>query len=164
MNEQAIAFTQLGYIISKLDKSMKEKIPVNLIRAIYKKRDKSYIFHYDKTLPLDKQDLLPETKSLLSVIYSEYICSENEKEKWDEYDRYKKELINKQMMENKNTKTENKQEIQASFNFDDIFSNTQSNQVNISEKMDGSENTKLIKVENSIFRKMWNKILSIFKK
>ncbi len=58
-------------------KVLEEKIPRDLIEAIEKAKDKNYIYKYKPGIPLNQQDLLPETKSLLSVIYSDYLCNEN---------------------------------------------------------------------------------------
>ena len=74
-------------------KYIKDIIPLNVRKSISQKKDNRYIFDYDWNLPLYKQNLLPETKSLLSVRYSEYICSKEEKEKWEEYDRFKQKMI-----------------------------------------------------------------------
>ena len=68
--------------------SLKNKIPSKTIKAIELAKDKNYKFNYDKSKSLNEQTLLPETKSLLSVIYSDYLCSTEERKKWQEYDRF----------------------------------------------------------------------------
>lgn len=152
MNEYTKAFTQLSYIIARMDKDIKEKIPLNVRKSISQKKDNRYIFSYNKTLPLYRQKLLPETKSLLSVIYSEYICSKEEKEKWDEYDKFKQKKTDKRLAEyQKQTKEE--------YNVEKLFNKNKENKVNTT---DNNKSFELVEVKDSIFKKIWNKILKIF--
>lgn len=82
------AFVELNEIISNMNENLKNKIPDKTIKAIELAKDKNYIFNYDKSKSLAEQKLLPETKSLLSVIYSDYLCSPEERKKWQEYDKF----------------------------------------------------------------------------
>lgn len=82
------AFVELNEIINHLNTNLKNKIPKKTLEAIKNSGDKNYQFKYDNTQRLSKQKLLPETISLLSIIYSDYLCSEEEKKKWDEYDKF----------------------------------------------------------------------------
>ena len=82
------AFVELNEIINHLNTNLKNKIPKKTLEAINNAKDKNYQFKYDNTQSLSKQKLLPETISLLSIIYSDYLCSEEEKKKWDEYDKF----------------------------------------------------------------------------
>ena len=82
------AFVELNEIINHLNTNLKNKIPKKTLEAIKNSGDKNYQFKYDNTQSLSKQKLLPETISLLSIIYSDYLCSEEEKKKWDEYDKF----------------------------------------------------------------------------
>ena len=82
------AFVELNEIINHLNTNLKNKIPKKTLEAIKNSKDKNYQFKYDNTQSLSKQKLLPETISLLSIIYSDYLCSEEEKKKWDEYDKF----------------------------------------------------------------------------
>ncbi|MBO4293655.1 MAG: hypothetical protein J5881_04655 [Clostridia bacterium] len=91
--EYSKAFSQLSEIIKNMKKELKEKIPEDLIEAIEKAKDKNYIYKYKPGIPLNQQDLLPETKSLLSVLYSDYLCDEDERKKWKEYDRFEAEIL-----------------------------------------------------------------------
>ena len=92
-DEYSKAFSQLSEIIKKMKKELQEKIPRDLIEAIEKAKDKNYIYKYKPGIPINQQDLLPETKSLLSVIYSDYLCNQTERKKWKEYDRFEAEIL-----------------------------------------------------------------------
>ena len=82
------AFVELNEIINHFNTNLKNKIPTKTLEAIRNTGDKNYKFQYDNTQSLANQKLLPETISLLSIIYSDYLCSEEEKKKWDEYDKF----------------------------------------------------------------------------
>lgn len=81
------AYTELNEIIKELSKAELEKIPNKLIRNIETNMNKEYKWEYDKSKTLLEQDLMPETKALIVEIYEKYLCPENEKEFWKEYDK-----------------------------------------------------------------------------
>lgn len=81
------AYTELNEIIKKLSKAELEKIPNELIRNTETNMDKEYKWEYDKSKTLLDQDLMPETKALIVEIYERYLCPNDEKEFWKEYDK-----------------------------------------------------------------------------
>lgn len=81
------AYTELNEIIKELSKAELEKIPNEIIRNIETNIDKEYKWKYDKSKALLDQDLMTETKALIVEIYEKYLCPENEKEFWKEYDK-----------------------------------------------------------------------------
>lgn len=82
------AFTELSVIIDNMEIDIKDKIPEMTIEAINKGKSNEYNFIYNPQKKLKEQNILPETKSLLSIIYSDYLCSDEEKKKWQEYDKF----------------------------------------------------------------------------
>lgn len=96
------AYTELNEIIKELSKVELEKIPNELIRNIEINMDKEYKWEYDKSKSLLDQKLIPETKALIVEIYERYLCPENEREFWKEYnnicinkiEEQKKEMYN----------------------------------------------------------------------
>ena len=72
----ARAYTQVSHIISLMSNSLKEKIPQDVINLIEEKKDKNYEI---KDTNITQMILLNDTKKLLSVIYSDYIATEEEK-------------------------------------------------------------------------------------
>ena len=139
--EYSKAFSQLSEIIKNMKKELKEKIPKDLIEAIEKAKDKNYIYKYKPGIPLNQQDLLPETKSLLSVIYSDYLCNETERKKWKEYDRFEAEILEK---------------IKKSKNSNEIFNNNTNK-----SKDQVTSNTNLV-VKDKWYVKIFKKINSLF--
>ena len=70
--------TELLEIFKYLEIAIKEKIPVDLEQKLIELRNESYVFKIDKTKSLNDQNILPETRQILSMIYLKYCCSEEE--------------------------------------------------------------------------------------
>ena len=73
----ARAYTQVSYIISLMSDNLKTKIPQDFINIIEKNKDKKYEI---KEKNVKDIKLLSDTEKILSVIYTDYIASEKEKE------------------------------------------------------------------------------------
>ena len=58
---------------------MKARIPKKIISYIEINKSKDYSWNIDKTVPLEKQELLPTTKEILTVLYKDYICTDIER-------------------------------------------------------------------------------------
>ena len=130
------AFVELNEIINNMNENLKNKIPVKMRENIKRAGDKNYKFSFDKTLKLSEQILLPETKSLLSIIYSDYLCDEDEKKKWDEYDKF--EIQKQEELKSKKYSTSN------------LFENTKRTEV--------KDNTKELQILEDKKLNIWNKL------
>lgn len=119
------AFVELNEIINHLNTNLKNKIPKKTLEAINNAKDKNYQFKYDNTQSLSKQKLLPETISLLSIIYSDYLCSEEEKKKWDEYDKFELRKLEeiKQQKYNTNNLFQQQRNVTSNVNIADLNNN-----------------------------------------
>ena len=73
---EAKAYTQVSYIISLMSNSLKEKIPQDFIDMIERNKDKNYEIKEENVKDMV---LLSDTEKILSVIYTDYIASEEEK-------------------------------------------------------------------------------------
>ena len=119
------AFVELNEIINHLNTNLKNKIPKKTLEAINNAKDKNYQFKYDNTQSLSKQKLLPETISLLSIIYSDYLCSEEEKKKWDEYDKFELRKLEeiKHQKYNTNNLFQQQRNVSSNVNIADLNNN-----------------------------------------
>jgi len=68
--------TELIEIFKYLEKSVSEKIPIKLKEKIEEHKNSNYIFELDKNKSLEEQNILPETKYILSYIFIKYCCTE----------------------------------------------------------------------------------------
>lgn len=82
MKEQKLANVacELEEIFKYLEKDVLEKIPQELKEQISKRKNPEYKFELDKSKELKEQDLMEETKQMLSVIFLKYCCTEEEAE------------------------------------------------------------------------------------
>ena len=109
--EFAEAATEINKILSYLPTEYVKKIPIKLRKFFEDVESKEYIPNIDPYKQLDKQDLKPKTQTLLTIIYRNYWCTEQERAELD------KILI-------KNDKKYEK-ELREKYNPDDIFKNKQ---------------------------------------
>ena len=70
--------SELNEIFKYIDKSILDKIPDELKEHIHTKRNYDYNFKLDKSKELKDQELLQETKQILSVIFLKYCCTQDE--------------------------------------------------------------------------------------
>ena len=71
------AYTEVYNIINCLSDEYKEKIPNKVIEAIKYKMDKNYEFNIDLD-NINDLELMEDTERILSVLYTDYISSEEE--------------------------------------------------------------------------------------
>ena len=86
------ALVEVNEVIKVLDSKLKNKIPIKLQETITNNMDMSYGFKLDNKKSLFEQTLTRKAKAILAYIYRTYLCTEEEKQKWKEYD---KEIIKK---------------------------------------------------------------------
>ena len=144
--EYAEAYAEIDDILGYLPDEYVNKIPVKL-REFYKKaKDKEYVSKIDPFKTLDNQEMKHTTKVLLTIIYREYWCNEEEKAELD------KILIeNDQKLET---------EIREKYNPDNIFKKKDN-----SEEIENIEETALVNYENKTwYKKALDFISGLFKK
>ena len=73
------AFTETYDVINHMSKEMQEKIPKSFINLIKENRDLDYKVNIDYSKDI-KEQLLKETKIILSLIYRDYLCSSEKRE------------------------------------------------------------------------------------
>lgn len=81
MNPEACA--EMNFIIDNMSRENINKIPEEYIRLFKDNKSMSYVIKLDNSKPLNEQELLEDTKTYLSAIYREFLCSEDEKIKYE---------------------------------------------------------------------------------
>lgn len=69
---------ELIEIFKYFDSTLSEKIPKKLKENLNRIKNKEHKFKIDKTKELNEQDVLPETKQILSIMYLKYFCTTEE--------------------------------------------------------------------------------------
>ena len=143
-NEFAEASAELIEILRYIPKTEVEKIPLKL-RGFFEDVSKpNYNVRIDPRKPLEEQDLKEKTKDLITVIYINYWCTEEEKQ-----------ILDKQLLENDKKYEE---ELRKKYDPDKLFEKN--------TKVQENEDTKeLIKYEkHGIIYKLFSWIRRIFKR
>lgn len=144
--EFAEASAEINEILKYLPEEYINKIPSKLRDFFEKVEDKEYIANIDPYKTLDKQDLKPKTQTLLTILYREYWCNDEEKAELD-----------KVLIENDKKYEE---ELREKYNPDNIFKKNKD-----TKEIETVEETALIEYENrSWYKKAIDFIGNIFRK
>lgn len=107
------SFTEVLDVINHMEEKLYVKIPKEFIKLITENRDKNYEITIDYSRGINESNLLKETRVILSLIYRNYICSEEEREKLfledKEVQKRHKEELNKIYAVNFKRKVQNKE-------------------------------------------------------
>jgi len=141
--------SEVYQIIEYMEPALRERIPERLINQIAEKRDKDYMFKYDTSKSLLDQDMYDESKHLISAIYINYVCDDNEK----------REILN--ICSENDKKYE--EELRKKYDVNNLFSSKTSSESEEKIEEYGENITKLIEQkEKGFFSKIWDKIKALF--
>lgn len=72
------AYTEVFYIINEMSEELRSKIPSEIIKNIENKMDRNYDFNIEDDI--ENAELLEDTEKILSVLYSDYFATNEERE------------------------------------------------------------------------------------
>ena len=129
-----VAYSEINYIINKMSEDLQKKIPIEFIKFI-ENNDKG-LLHVD-TDNIKDLELHEDTKRVLSVLYTDYIATEEERK----------------IIKNKERIVELKKEEEKSKKYGtDVF-----------QKQENNNMPMLINKKEKWYRKLFNKIKKLFK-
>jgi len=143
--EYSNSLYQICEIINYIEPNLKSRIPKKFIAYCEDNKSQNYNWNIDKTLPLKKQELLPTTKEILTVIYLQFICNDTQK------NRIKKILNENEIKYQK--------ELKEKYSYDDLFKNKPKKLEN--EKVE-AENISVLSCKGTFFKKSINKFKLFF--
>ena len=73
------AYKEISLILENTDSELLEKIPNSFLQYVEDNKNDEYTPSIDFNLPIDIQELLPETEAILAFIYSSYWADEEDK-------------------------------------------------------------------------------------
>ena len=152
MNNRRNAYTEVYTILQDLDEESDKKIPPEVIETLDTNRNKEYEYFLDDELELKDQPMLPETKAILFNLFRDYLATPEQRTKiikMQNEARQKNELKKQQMY---NT---------------DVFANKSINKttkLNENEVKTNNNEKQIIIYKENIFRRILNKIKSLFMK
>ena len=86
-NEMKLAFAETYEILTHSTQEVKRLIPTSFMEFLRENMDATRSNHLDFSKNLMKMDLLRTTRILLSLVYRDFLCSEEERRKLVEKDR-----------------------------------------------------------------------------
>ena len=138
------ALVEVDAVLSCLDYNEYKKIPANIIDAIENNKDEEYTYDYDEELEYEDWSLMPETKAILYNIFKKYLATEEQR----------KYLQQKERLENYKIESEKIKK----YNSENLFKKEKE-----VKKVEQEENNELIVKRDSSFKRILEKLKSIFR-
>lgn len=150
-NEYGEAALEVLDILDNTNKSDVAKIPTSFIKFLVDNASEDYRVNLDHSKLISEMNLKEKTKEILGVIYINWWCDKKDKE------NYTKQI--------KELEVKRQEEIKEKYNPNKIFENKVQEYTNAT-KVDTVQNeaVAMIEYKESIFKKIWNKILNFFNK
>lgn len=137
------AIVEFKSILEHCPIEVQSKIPNRFMDELNNLESKTYKFNYDESKRIEDQNIKPETKGLIGLVYRDYICDDKE-----EYNnKYKIYLNNKEV------------EKREKYNPDNLFNNN----IDLRREYIYDKNLPVKKKKIGFFRKLFNIIKSIVK-
>ena len=146
LSEAAVEF---NYILDNSSQEIIDKIPQKFIKFMRDIASTTYEFNYDKSKKLNEQDIKPETRGLISLVYQDYICSEDEKKDY--------------ILKCKNYEIKKEEELREKYNPDNVFKNRKKLQNTMDNEV-VKENAIIEYKEKNFIQKIFDKIKQLFKR
>ena len=137
------AYKEVYVILNNMEESTVKSIPQDFMDMIKTKMNADYQFELQPDVDFQNQDLLRETKAILSYIFINYWATDEQKNRIDEV--FKQDLKKEEV-------------VKEQYNSEDIFKNIRAEEKN-KEETQLSENKK-----ENIIRKLINKLKNLFKR
>lgn len=146
------AFAEIDTILELMNEEDKNAVPETLRNIIKDKKSKEYKKNIVPDKPLKEQGLSEEAKSLLAVLNYNFWCKD-EKRRQELTELY---LKNEEIYQKK---------LREKYDVNNIFKNDNDKKIEKDENTDNDEKAvELVEYEEKWYKKIFNKILSFFKK
>ena len=140
-------YSEVYQVLNLLGNDYIDKLPTRLINMLREKREVNYSPEYTEDIPLKEQNMKKETMAIIVLLYLNYWC-EDENEK----------LEVKQILKSNEDKYQ--LELRERYNSDNIFKNYKQEPKKVEANIE--DETSMIPYKKSIFRKIINKLKSVF--
>lgn len=142
------AINEVLDILYNSEEDLLNKVPKKLVDFWERNKSSTYKPNLNHNLPLSEMNLRDKTKSIITMIYLNYICEDEEK------DTLKGIL--------KSNEDEYQLELREKYNPDDIFKNKNINSnTKFDNSIDISKSNQMIEYKESVIKRIVKKILEI---
>lgn len=142
------AYAEVIEVLNYIPMNEYKKIPKKYIVFMEENCSENSSFTYNIALPFDKQNISDTAKNILGMIFRLFVIEQSKK----------KALNNKEQEKKKQEELEK----YIKYNPDNLFKDKEETLKTIEETR--SKEVALVEDNESLFKKIWNKIISIFKK
>lgn len=159
-NELRQTFCDIEIILNALPEEDRNKVPMKLRKFISENKLENYESEVRIDVPIEEQDLSPDTRTFIGMLYLNYWCKDEE-----EKAEIKKVFMDNEAKEQK--ELDEKFEIFKKYDTNQIDNELKSEkdmQENIVEAEIKTEESNMIVYKESIIRKIINKIFGIFRR
>ena len=117
MYNQEYLYKDTYTIIEMMDNNLKSRINPDFIRFLKENQDNSFEGTINKNIPLKEQNLREEIKIMLSLIYIDYFCEKDEKDRIIQKEEnnlrefYSRDIFEKNNVKNQSNITEEPKEM-----------------------------------------------------
>lgn len=146
--EYSEALSEINDILNHLDTNVLNKIPQKFKNFVNNNKSNSYKPIFDHSKKLNELPLKDKTRAILSVIYMNFLCNEEQKKE------YKKRL--------KENSIKKEKEVREKFNTDNLFNNKVQKKTIIEEQQTVDNIVAMTEYKDGIFTKIINKIKRLF--
>ena len=159
-NELRQTFCDIEIILNALPEEDRNKVPMKLRKFISENKLENYESEVRIDVPIEEQDLSPDTRTFIGMLYLNYWCKDEEE----------KAEIKKVFMDNEakmQKELDEKFEIFKKYDTNQIDNELKSEkdiQENVVEAEIKTEESNMIVYKESIIRKIINKIFGIFRR
>lgn len=87
MNNYYNALSEVSTILQHLELKELKKIPTEIIKDIEENKNLEYTYEIDNEKKLSEQKMLPETQAILSILYRDYIATEEKRKRIKETEK-----------------------------------------------------------------------------
>ncbi len=137
------AFSEVNAILNIMPSNLFNKIPLKFRQMISEYKNKSYNPRIEE--PVENFELKDETKIILSLIYRDFLCSNEEKERLKARDAQKLQ--------------EEEEQLREKYNPDNIFDKRKTENIETV-----AEPVAMVEYKESFFTRIINKIKNIFRR
>ena len=150
------AYAEVDEFLSLLDIDTQNEIPIELREFFLKNKDESYKKGIDINIPIKEQNLMKETLAIIAFLNLKYCCKDpNEKMKLKKiYEQNEK----KHTINNEKSATSEVEKIAENIEKKENIKNT------CKKKTDKKQTKELVKVENSLIKRLLSMIRRMFGK
>ena len=160
-NEFRRTLCDIDIILNILPNEEKNKIPSKLRNFIFENRLENYESTIDIEVPIEEQEIHPDTQTFLGMLYLNYWCKDEEEKRElkslfaENETRYQKEQNEKYEVFKENNNVQEQESVSDEIQSEEVRTDYSTEQV---------QETQMVVYKENIFKRILNKIFGIFRR